>query len=176
MPVLVHWYGSLNLSNGNACSLVPFKYVQVVSKKQIPLPPEIQNKIDYGQQLSWKDQCVHRAYWELNQDLNLEPSQRFRGEPFGELYQDDKYVVSVMAVNGRTAPDAIALQEEAVMSKATRETDEERAAKKSRTSLVYDEHHVGVSGGNKTGEAKGGFDNTAKVSVAKSVNIENIQE
>ena len=171
MPVLVHWYGSLNLSNGNACSLVPFKYIQVVCKKQIPLPPEIQNKIDYGQQLSWKDQCVHRAYWELNQDLNLQPTQRFRGEPFGELYQDDKYVVSVMAVNGRNAPDAITLQEEAVMSKATRESTEERAAKKLRSSLVYDELQVGLSGENKTGECKGGFHNTAGLSGGELVHI-----
>lgn len=166
MPVLVHWYGSLN------CSLVPFKYIQVICKKQIPLPLDIQNKIDYGHQLSWKDQCVHRAYWELNQDLNLEPKLRFRGEPFGELYQDDKYVLSVMAVNGRIAPDAIVLQEEAAATNIAR-TTEERAAKKSRTSPVYDVHaHVGSSGESKTGEGKGGFYNTVGALVGKLVHRE----
>lgn len=167
MPVLVHWYGSVDLKN--ASSLVPFKYVQVclVRKRQVPLPAEIQNKMDYGQQLSWKDQCVYRAYWELNQDLRLDPTQRFRGEPFSELYEDDKYIVSVMAAKGRVAPDEIASQEEAIVKMETGEGNEgERVAKKARISNVYDEHQVGGVEGEKDGSITGGTKESADSNTA----------
>jgi len=99
MPVLVYWYGS-TIPVVSHC-LVPYSNIQecLVRENRVMLPWSIQRKVSYYGRtdvLTWREQAIYRAYWELNEDL-ARGSVR-RGEPFREFYEEDNnYVLSVLA-------------------------------------------------------------------------------
>lgn len=147
MPVLVYWYGSTDASNAH--SIVPYSCVQalIVRKHAVKLPKNIQQKLSFGRTdlFTRKEQGVYRAYYALVQDI----TRGTRQMPFQEFYQDDNYVLSARALEGRT--DRVIERSDASVAssgapsppKRTSQSetsigDESSATKRPRLSNVYD--------------------------------------
>jgi hypothetical protein len=88
MTLLVHWYGTTDLSS--AYSFLTTKNFLPYDVKLDKLPLKLQKKIDDGIKVTKNEESTLRSFEEMRQDLAKAPEDRCRKTEVKELHEIDE--------------------------------------------------------------------------------------